>query len=185
MLYAPENEQEHLVDDVHDLVIVVFESHLEIETGEFGQVPVGVGVLSPKDRSNLVHPLHISSDGHLLSQLRGLCQEGGTTEVVDLEYSGTGFGGSGLKLGGLNLGKSPRIEERSEEIGDAGTNTEDGMGDWASEVNNSVGETSGLANAGIVGIGAGKLGEGTPGILDLEWKHRRGCTDHMQLHIQG
>jgi hypothetical protein len=70
VLNTLKDEQEHLVDHVHDLMVVVLESHLEIETGELGQVPVGVGVLSPEDGANLVHPLHISGDGHLLGQLR-------------------------------------------------------------------------------------------------------------------
>ena len=38
-----EDEQEHSIDHVHNLVVLVLENHLEIETGELGQVLVGVG----------------------------------------------------------------------------------------------------------------------------------------------
>lgn len=178
-----EDEQEHLVDNVHDLMIVVLESHLEVETGEFGQVPVGVGVLSPENGANLVHPFHISSDGHLLGQLRGLGQEGWTTEVVNLEHGGTGLSGSGLKLGRLDLGEALRIEEGPEEVGDAGTDTEDGVGDRSTEVDNSVGEAGGLADTGVVGIGPSELSKGTTGVLDLERKRSRGGRDYVDLQI--
>ena len=65
-LNALEVEQEHLVDHVHDFVVVVLDSHLEIETGELGQVPVGVGVLGPEGGADFVHLLHIGGSGHLL-----------------------------------------------------------------------------------------------------------------------
>jgi len=170
VLNTPKDEQEHLVNRVHDLVVVVLEGHLEIETSELGQVSVGVGVLSPEDRTNLVHSLHISGNGHLLGQLGRLSQEGWTTEVIDFEDSGTGLGGSRLKFGRLDLSEALRIEEGSEEVGDTSTETEDGMGDWGTEVDNSIGETSGLADTRVVGIRPGELGKGTTGILDLEWK---------------
>jgi len=151
-------------------VIVVLESHLEIETGKLGQMPMGIRVLSPEDWANLVHLLHISGDGHLFGQLRGLCQERGTTEVVDLENGGTGLCGGGLEFGRLDLGEALRIEESSEEVGDTGTDAEDGVGDRGTEIDNSVGETGGLTDAGVVGIGPGELGQGTTGILDLKWE---------------
>ena len=182
-LNSLEDEQEHLVDHVHDLVVVVLESHLEIETGELGQVPVGVGVLSPEDGADFVHPLHICGDGHLLCQLRRLRQEGGAAEVVDLEHGGTGLGGSGLKFWRLDLSETLRIEEGSEEVGDTGTKTEDGVGDRCTKIDNSVGETSCLANTGVVGVWSGEFSEGTTGILDLERKRSRGGSDHMKLQI--
>ena len=53
----------------HNPMVVVLESHLEIETGELGQVPVGVGVLGPEYGADFVLPLHICDNGHLLGQL--------------------------------------------------------------------------------------------------------------------
>ena len=185
ILNTLENEEEHLVNHIHDLVVVAFESHLEIETSEFGQVPVGVRVLSPKDGADLVNPLHISGDSHLLSQLRRLCQEGWTAEVVDLEHSRTGLSSSGLEFGGLDLSKALGIEERSEEVGDTSTETENGVGDRGAEVNDSVYKTSSLADTRIVGIRTGELAKGTTGIFDLEWKRRGGSSNHMKLQNRG
>ena len=184
LLNTFEDEQEHLVDHVHDFVVVVFESHLKIKSGELGQVPVGVGVLSPEDGANLIHPLHVGGDGHLLGQLRRLRQEGWTAEVVNFEDGGTGLCGSGLKFWRLDLSKALRIEESPEEVGDASTDTEDGVGDWGTEVDNSVGKAGGLADAGVVGIWPGELSKRTAGILDLEWKWGRGSSNHMKLQIR-
>ena len=178
-----EYEQKHLVDHVHDLVVVVLESHLEIKTGELGQVPVGVGVLSPEDGANLVHPLHVGGDGHLLGQLRRLRQEGWTAEVVNLEDGGARLCGSGLKFWRLDLSEALGIEEGSEEVGDPSTDTKDGVGNCGTEVDNSVGKAGGLADTGVVGIGPGELSKGTAGILDLEWKWGRGGSNHMKLQI--
>ena len=164
-------------------MIVVLESHLEIETGELGQVPVSVGLLGPEDGANFVHLLHVSGDSHLLSQLRGLGQERWATEVVDLEDGRTGLSGSGLKFRRLDLGEALGIEEGSEEIGDTGTDTEDGVGYWSTEVDDPVGETSSLTYTRVVGIGPGELCKGTTGILDLEWKRSCGSSDHMKLQI--
>ena len=162
-------------------MVVIFEGHLKIETSELGQMPVGVGILSPEDGTNLVHLLHISGNGHLLGQLRRLGQECWATEIVDLEHSGTGLGGGGMEFRGLDLGEPLRIEECSEEVGNSSTKAEDGVGYRGTEIDNSVGEAGGLANTRIVGVGPGKLSKGTTGILDLEWKRSGGGSDYMKL----
>ena len=162
-------------------MVVIFEGHLKIETSELGQMPVGVGILSPEDGTNLVHLLHISSNGHLLGQLRRLGQECWATEIVHLEHSGTGLGGGGMEFRGLDLGEPLRIEECSEEVGNSSTKAEDGVGYRGTEIDNSVGEACGLANTRIVGVGPGKLSKGTTGILDLEWKRSGGGSDYMKL----
>ena len=128
-LNALKEEQEHPVDHIHDLVVVVLESHLEVETGELGQVPVGVGVVSPGDGADFVHPLHVGGDGHLLGQLGRLCQESGMAEVVNLEHGGTGLSSSGLKFRRLDLGETLGTEEGSEEVGDASAKMENRVGD--------------------------------------------------------
>ena len=50
-LSALEDEQEHSINHVHDLVVVVLENHLEIEAGKLGQVLVGVGFSVSTTRS--------------------------------------------------------------------------------------------------------------------------------------
>lgn len=164
-------------------MIVVFKSHLEIETGELGQVSVSVGILGSEDGTNLVHLLHIGCNGHLLGQLRRLGQERRAAEVVNLEDGRTGLGSRGLEFRRLDLGETLGVEERSEKICDAGAETENGVGYWGTKVDNPVGETSSLANTRVVGIGPSKFSKGTTGILDLEWKCSRGSSDYMKLQI--
>ena len=176
-LNSLEDEQEHLVDHVHDLVVVVLESHLEIETGELGQVPVGVGVLSPKHGADLVHSLHIGGDSHLFGQLRRLRQERRAAEVVDLEHGRTGLSGNRLESRRLDLGETMGIEEGSEKVGGAGASTENRVGDWGAEVDDVICKVCCLPDARVADIGPSEFSEVASSILDLERKQRRGGGD--------
>ena len=173
-LNALKCEQEHLIDHVHDLVAVVLESHFEVETGELGQVPVSVGVPSPEDRADIVHPLYISGDGNLLDQPGRLRQEGGTAEVVDLEHGRTGLSGNRLESRRLDLGETMGIEEGSEKVGDAGANTENRVGDRGAEVDDAICKACYLPDTRVAGIGPSESSEGRSSIVDLERKQRRG-----------
>ena len=172
-LNALKYEQEHPVDHVHDLVVVVLESHLEVETGELGQAPVGVGVPSPEDWADIVHPLHTSGDGHLLGQPGRLRQEGGTEEVADLEHGRTGLSSSKLKFQRLDLGETIQIEEGSEKVGDASANTENRVGDRGAEVDNAICKACYLPDTRVAGIGPSEFSEGRSSIVDLGRKQRR------------
>lgn len=77
LLQSREDVLEQAVQDIEDLVVVLVDSHLEIETHELGHVSVRIRVLGTEDRGDLVHSLHITSDTHLLSELRRLRKEGG------------------------------------------------------------------------------------------------------------
>jgi hypothetical protein len=99
-------------------------------------------------RGDLVHLLHIGSNAHLLGKLRRLGKVGVTCsevervspatsfrrrtakltlEVRDLEDGGARLGGSSLKLGGVDLGESLRVEVLAEEVADARGHLEDGL----------------------------------------------------------
>lgn len=49
LLESSKDGLEHSVDSLHSFVVVLFESHLEIESHELGQVSVSVRVLSTED----------------------------------------------------------------------------------------------------------------------------------------
>ena len=56
------NHVDHQVaNHVEHLEVVVLELHLHIETCEFAEMPVGVGVLSPEDRPDLKDSLQVSA----------------------------------------------------------------------------------------------------------------------------
>jgi len=69
---APEYVQEQLIESVHNLMVVVVDLHFQVQTGVLGKVPVGVRVLRAEDRSDFVHPPHITRDAHLFGELRTL-----------------------------------------------------------------------------------------------------------------
>ena len=47
VVQAIENVQEELVQDVHDLAVVLIDHHLQVQPRELCQVPVRVGQLCP------------------------------------------------------------------------------------------------------------------------------------------
>jgi len=68
----PEYVQEQLIKNIHDFVVVVVDFHFQVQTSILGKVSVGVRVLCPEDRPDLVHPPHITRNAHLFSELRTL-----------------------------------------------------------------------------------------------------------------
>jgi hypothetical protein len=77
---AGEDALEHAVDEVHSLVVVLLDRHLEIEAHELGQVPMGVTVLRAEDGTDLIYALKVGGDRHLLSELGRLGEEGAACE---------------------------------------------------------------------------------------------------------
>ena len=97
-----EDEQHEVLEDTHDLVVMLLELHLEIETCELGQVTSRVRVLSAEDRANLHNLLEARSDQHLLVELWRLGKVGLAVEVLQLEDVGTSFRSGAQDLGSLN-----------------------------------------------------------------------------------
>ena len=54
-----EDEQEHSIDHVHNLVVLVLENHLEIKTGELSQVLVGVGFSLKMEPISTTHSISV------------------------------------------------------------------------------------------------------------------------------
>ena len=121
---SPEYVQEQLIKSVHNLMIVVVNLHFQVQTGVLGEMSMGVRVFRAEDRSNFVHPSHVTRDAHLLSQLRTLGKNGeclgrceasgessnlseisGPTEIIHFEHGGTRLRGRRLEFRRLNLYK--------------------------------------------------------------------------------
>lgn len=126
-LQFPEDELEELVQEIHDLVVVALDGHLQIQTSELRQVSVGIRVLGSEDGTNLEDTFHVRSDTHLLRKLRTLREVRRSTEVVDFEYCGTGLGCGALELGGVDLDEALLREEDAEELADAREDPEYGL----------------------------------------------------------
>ena len=90
LLQAGKDVLEHAVDRLHDLVVVLLERHLEIESHELGQVTVRVRVFGTEHGSDLVDLLHVAGNAHLLVQLRRLGKERDTCERSGRNQISTG-----------------------------------------------------------------------------------------------
>jgi hypothetical protein len=78
----------------------------------------GVTVFRAENWANLIYPLEIGSDTHLLRQLRGLSKECLTAEIIDLKNAGARFRSTTLKLGGVDFDEPLSIKVRTEQIAD-------------------------------------------------------------------
>lgn len=132
-----EDEDEQLGQHVNDLIVVLLEGHLHIETNELGHVSVSVGVLGSEDGSNLKHSLKVTRHEHLLVQLGRLGQEGITLEVVELENVSSTLGGGSNHLGSVDLNEALGHEELSEQLANTVLDTENGLVGLGSEINAS------------------------------------------------
>ena len=114
--------QEQLIKSVHNFMIVVVDLHLQVQTGVLSEMPVGVRVLGAEDRSDFVHPSHITRDAHLFSKLRtlganserlgryyasgedsNLSEVSRPTEIIHFEYGGARLCGRRVEFRRLNL----------------------------------------------------------------------------------
>jgi hypothetical protein len=77
---------------------VLVEHHLDIEASELAQVTVGVRVLGTENRADFEHTMHITTEDHLLIELRALCKACLLSEVVKSKDFCTTFGGSSNEL---------------------------------------------------------------------------------------
>jgi len=114
--------QEQLIKSVHNFMVVVVDLHLQVQTGVLSEMPVGVRVLGAEDRSDFVHPSHITRDAHLFSKLgtlgaareclgqyytsgedSNLSEVSRPTEIIHFEYGGARLCGRRVEFRRLNL----------------------------------------------------------------------------------
>lgn len=79
----------HIADDVKHFEVVILEFHLHIEASELAQMPVGVGVFSSEDGTDLEDATHVSAKSHLLVELGALGEARILVEILQLENVGT------------------------------------------------------------------------------------------------
>lgn len=179
LLQLGEDENEELGQHVNDLVVVLLEGHLQIETGELGHVSVGVGVLRSEDGGNLEHSLKVAGHEHLLVQLGGLGQEGVALEVVELEDVGSSLRGSGNHLGSVDLNEALGDQELPEQLADAVLDSEDGLVGGGSQIDASGIESGVEVDDGQTG-GLG-LSLGSRSVLNQNRRLLGGLGNHKEL----
>lgn len=81
----------------------------------------------PRTRGNLINPLHITRNSHLLRQLGGLRQKRLPVKVLDFEDRRARFGRRALEFGRVNLDEPFRVEVFAEELANSGLDAENGL----------------------------------------------------------
>lgn len=104
---------------------MLFQRHLKIQAGVFGQMSGRVAIFCSENRTNFVHPFEIGGNTHLLWKLGRLCKESWPSEIIDFEDCGSRFRGTTLKLRGVDFNKAFAIEIGAEEIADSRLDSED------------------------------------------------------------
>jgi DNA-binding SARP family transcriptional activator len=104
-----EHVGEHPFLEVHHVLDVADPGQFDVDAGELGGVPGGVGRLGAEHRSDLEDPVHAGRDRHLLVELRGLRQVGAAAEVAELEHLGAGLRRGAHELGGVHLGAAAGV----------------------------------------------------------------------------
>lgn len=77
--------------DIKNLKVMFLKLHFHIQTSEFTQVTVSVGVFSSKNWTNFEDFLQITTNSHLLIKLRTLGEASILSEIFKTEYIGTTF----------------------------------------------------------------------------------------------
>lgn len=107
-----------------------------------------------RTRPHFINPFKITTDTHLLRQLRTLRQERRSLEIVDLKYATSTLSRRGLQLRGVNFHKVTLLKERTGISANVGLESEDGLVGGRAEVHSAVGE-AGLKGEAAYAAGIG------------------------------
>mmetsp|Transcript_36331 Transcript_36331/g.90428 ORF Transcript_36331/g.90428 Transcript_36331/m.90428 type:complete len:412 (-) Transcript_36331:901-2136(-) len=147
LVQALEDVEEHSLDDVEHLVVVVVEGHLQVEAGELRHVAVRERLLRSEDRPDLKHAAEVRHERHLLVELRRLREEGVAVEIFEPEDVGAAFRCRCDHLGRVDLDEALRQEALSEERADGRLDAEDPLVGGGAQVDHAVVEADALVNA--------------------------------------
>mmetsp|Transcript_57173 Transcript_57173/g.170430 ORF Transcript_57173/g.170430 Transcript_57173/m.170430 type:complete len:663 (+) Transcript_57173:408-2396(+) len=181
-LQTLKNVLEYAVNHLERLFIMIFDGHLQIQPREFAQVPAGVRIFGPKDRSDFEDAVKIGRDCHLLVQLRTLGQTRSCAEVIGGEDSRPGLRFSRDELGGVYLDKTPRIQGLTEQLTHGRLHPHDGVVRRSSQVHPTMIESEFLTETrkGTVGTLTGfHLLLGSGGVLHQKGENGIGLTDSV------
>mmetsp|Transcript_1176 Transcript_1176/g.2363 ORF Transcript_1176/g.2363 Transcript_1176/m.2363 type:complete len:442 (-) Transcript_1176:22-1347(-) len=124
------------------------DGHLEVEPGEFAEMPPGVGVFGPKDGSHLEDPGEIGGHRHLFVDLGTLGQTRRRSEVVGGEDARSALGLPADELGRVDLDE-PLVQQRfPKQLAHGALDSQDGVGGGGAEVHPAVVQTDLLAQTG-------------------------------------
>mmetsp|Transcript_10822 Transcript_10822/g.29877 ORF Transcript_10822/g.29877 Transcript_10822/m.29877 type:complete len:239 (-) Transcript_10822:16-732(-) len=116
-LFQPvEDMLEHTVHHLQSLHVMIIDRHLQIQAGKFAQVTSRNGFFGTEHGSDLEYACQVRRDGHLLVQLRGLCQTRGLAEVIRGENFRTALACAGQQFWRMDFGEALRVQGFSKEL---------------------------------------------------------------------
>lgn len=136
------DEVEHFSHEVKKFIIVLLNSHFEIQPDELAHMPVSKGVLSSEDWGNLVDSVEVRHDAHLFVQLGRLGEASLLTEVLQSEDVCAALRSSTDQFRGVDLDKTVLVEILSEQRAYAGGYSENSLFSGRSKIDDSVVQTS-------------------------------------------
>jgi hypothetical protein len=182
-----EDEQHQVLEHAHNLVVVLLELHLQIETSELGQVASGIGVLGTEHGADLHDLLEARCDQHLLVELGRLGEVRRAVKVLELEDVGTALGRSANDLGRVDESEALLGKEFLEKCADTTLDDEDGLIDLGSEIKGPVVQPSveadkrALATLLLLLLGSCVGGQRPLGVLNLQRQGHLGLDLDEQL----
>lgn len=162
---------------ITDLVVVLVDTHLNIEPHELRQVTVGVRILSPEDATDLKHAgCNVRHDRHLLVQLRRLGKARGAVEVVEVENGRTSLARASEELGSVDREEADALAVLAELTLNSSRVAQDGLRRSGAVVQPAHVEALVDGNGGAVGVVVRPVG-----VSELEGEHAGGGGDDVEL----
>ena len=162
---------------------------LQIEAGELGGVLVGVALLGAEHRAGLEDALKACSHGHLLVELRALCQIGVAVEVVHLEHLRAALAGGSDELRGVDLDEAALEQELTHGVDEAALCLEHQLVFIGAQVDPAI--VDALVDAGtlhsLLLLGGGDLladdGQRVGDALDLDGRRDDGLSVRVRMQV--
>src|SRR5579862_6585906 len=136
-----ENRLQHVINDIHSLIIIIPQGHLQIQSHILRQMSMCIAILRTKYRSNFIDTIKVRCKGHLFHQLRALRQICRSVKVFDFKDTGSGFRGTCLEFWSMDLDEILVVEDGAEDVADGGVDAEDGLSGWGTEFEEAVRKT--------------------------------------------
>ena len=128
----------HLSNDINNLMVMIIKCHFKIQSHKLSQMSMSIRIFSPKNCSNSIDFIKVSSDGHLFVKLRRLSQIRLAFKVRHFEDICSSFRCSRDDLWGMNLNESFFWQRWSKQITNSCLETKNGLIGRSPEVKYSV-----------------------------------------------
>jgi len=136
-----ENEGEKFGQHIENFEVMFLDGHFHIETSEFAQMSVCIGIFSSEDWSNFKHAIEVTTESHLLVKLWALSEARWLVEIFECEYVGTTFRCTTDHFWGMDLNETVFHHEFSVKSAHSRLEFKDSLVCWDTQINDTVVES--------------------------------------------